>query len=558
MIEIGVNIVEIVTKGLYTNSLDIFREYIQNACDAIDDAIDAGILAEGDDKSAGDGKIAIELDAAARRITIEDNGMGIPTRYFERTMSKIGNSDKTLKTDRGFRGIGRLCGLAYCREARFSSTAVGEPKLSVITIDAERLRKEFFSDNKHSAESVLRDVMTFSKETCAVDEHFFKVELIDIVDTNNALLDVEKVRDYLSFTAPVTYSPNFYYQSEIYKHAAVLNFKITEYKIEVNGEPVVKNYKTTVQTRMGKDEIFGVDFRDFKDDAGNLIAWIWIGLSNFKGVLDQTGGTADNKMRGIRLRAGNIQIGDAEALKNLFAEARGTTYFIGEVHTVDTNLRPNSRRDYFEENEACNALEGALRDYFRELHTIYKTASDVRSAYKAIDAPADTEAEFKKQSAPYRKSHQSEHDVEIVKLNKAATTAEKKIASIRQASEQAPDTPLSRVVFRMTENKIIPPQSTLQVQMENQRRLISRNNFRRQIGRGNSAMFIGRLKASYSTTLNWLARLFSTRLKRSLPNEPPRLANRAELQEQIYPVKFTQAKLVLPFYLQGRRALLQG
>lgn len=464
MIEIGVNIVEIVTKGLYTNSLDIFREYIQNACDAIDDAIEAGILAEGDDKSAGDGKITIELDAAARRITIEDNGMGIPTRYFERTMSKIGNSDKTLKTDRGFRGIGRLCGLAYCREARFSSTAVGEPKLSVITIDAERLRKEFFSDNKHSAEYVLRDVMTFSKETCAVDEHFFKVELIDIVDTNSDLLDVEKVRDYLSFTAPVTYSSNFYYQSEIYKHAAALNFKITEYKIEVNGEPVVKNYKTTVQTRMGKDEIFGVDFRDFKDEAGNLIAWSWIGLSNFRGVVDQKSGTYDNKMRCIRLRAGNIQIGNTEVFKNLFSkihssEARGTTYFIGEVHVIDTNLIPNSRRDYFEENEACNTLEDALSKYFEELITVYRTASDVRSAYKAINAPAEAEAEFQKQSVPYRKSHQAEHDIELAKLKDAAQKAENKIAALRHTAEQSPEAPLSRVVLRMTEKINTPPPS---------------------------------------------------------------------------------------------------
>ena len=163
MIEIGVNIVEIVTKGLYTNSLDIFREYIQNSCDAIDDAVDAGIL------SAGDGLITIDLEVNTRQITIEDNGAGINTRNFERTMSKIGNSDKRLETDRGFRGIGRLCGLAYCREARFSSTVKGETKLSTVIIDAEHLRQEFFSDNKHSAESVLRDVMTFDKTVVDAD-----------------------------------------------------------------------------------------------------------------------------------------------------------------------------------------------------------------------------------------------------------------------------------------------------------------------------------------------------------------------------------------------------
>lgn len=220
MIEIGINIVEIVTKGLYTNSLDIFREYIQNSCDAIDDAVDAGILAEDENS------IEIDLDVTARKITVEDNGAGINTRNFERTMSRIGNSDKRLETDRGFRGIGRLCGLAYCREVRFSSTVKGETKLSTVTINAERLRQEFFSDNKHSAESVLRDVMTFNKTDIDADKHFFRVELIDIVDTNNIILDVEKVRNYLSFTAPVDYKYSLGFkglQNKILEHAAELN-----------------------------------------------------------------------------------------------------------------------------------------------------------------------------------------------------------------------------------------------------------------------------------------------------------------------------------------------
>lgn len=138
MIEIGINIVEIVTKGLYTNSLDIFREYVQNSCDAIDDAVDAGILIQNE------GEIEIELDSTARRIIITDNGAGVNARNFERIMSKIGSSDKRLETDRGFRGIGRLCGLAYCRVARFSSTVKGETKLSNVTIDAEHLRSRIF------------------------------------------------------------------------------------------------------------------------------------------------------------------------------------------------------------------------------------------------------------------------------------------------------------------------------------------------------------------------------------------------------------------------------
>ena len=133
-IKFGVNIVEIVTSGLYPNALDIFREYIQNSTDAIDDAVRAGILREGD------GQIEIAIDENARRITIADNGIGISAaRDFVRIMSNIGNSDKTLHSDRGFRGIGRLGGLAYCKTLVFSTKVAGEKKISTLTIDAEKL-----------------------------------------------------------------------------------------------------------------------------------------------------------------------------------------------------------------------------------------------------------------------------------------------------------------------------------------------------------------------------------------------------------------------------------
>lgn len=485
MAEVGVFTLESLATGMYPSSLDTFREYIQNSCDAIDKALADKILTEDA------GIVEITIDPNKRRITIEDNGTGISVLDFKSTLTNIGYSDKSLETDRGFRGIGRLCGLAYCRELHFISTAKGEGIQSTVIFNAAKLRELFYSKKKYTIKEALDEIVSF--ETVATDnnEHFFRVEMIDIVETNNDLLDVAKVREYLSFVAPVTYSSNFPYQELIYKHATELNFIITEYKIEVNGEPLDKPYKINVQTFMGNDEIFGLDFRDFRDDAGNLIAWCWIGLSTIKGILSEKKDTPDYKMRGIRLRAGNIQIGNQEVFKNLFKENRGTKYFIGEVHTVDKNLIPNGRRDYFEENEDCNVFENNLRDYFEELHTIYKTASDVRSAYKAKNAPSKLAEEFNKQSSPYRKSHQAEHDVEVAKLKEAAKNAEKKIASIRQAAEQNPDTPLSRVVLRMTNNQpiIIPPPSTLH------RRLINQRNFHHLIGQGNSVMFIGILKA---------------------------------------------------------------
>lgn len=46
---IGKNVIENLTLGMYENSLMIYREYIQNAADSIDNAINLGILKEKQD-----------------------------------------------------------------------------------------------------------------------------------------------------------------------------------------------------------------------------------------------------------------------------------------------------------------------------------------------------------------------------------------------------------------------------------------------------------------------------------------------------------------------------
>ena len=420
----GANLIENLTTGLYKNALNTFREYIQNSCDAIDKAIYAGTM------QREEGKIEITIEPDKRRIIIEDNGTGISTKYFRRIMTDIASSDKNLQTDRGFRGIGRLCGLAYCRELVFRSTAKGDDKESMLIFDAEKLRSRFYGEKKYTAAQVLDEIISFDTIHADTDEHFFKVELIDIAETNKDLLDVEKVREYLSFVAPVEYINNFvtlFKGQEIYQHAKELGFKIDEYRIFVNGEPVVKPYKTNYKTSLGSNEIFDLYFRDFYDADNNLIAWSWIGLSTFKGVIEQTKENPNNKMRGIRLRAGNIQIGDENALRDLFKEDRGTTYFIGEVYAVDKNLIPNSQRDYFVENDARNIFEAKLREYFEELHKLYHGAADIRSAFREKNKPIIAEQIFSQHPLEYQKKHKVEHDEEIVSLTKKAASADKKI-----------------------------------------------------------------------------------------------------------------------------------
>lgn len=442
----GANILENLTTGMYKNSQVIFREYIQNACDAIDKATSLSLLSDGE------GRIDIWIDAGKRQISIEDNGTGISEQEFEKTLKSIAQSNKQIDIAKGFRGIGRLCGLAYCRELIFSSKAKGENVISVMKVNAQKLRSHFYGKVKYTAQEVLDDVVTIEKifDDDILDQHWFRVEMIDINSENEILLDVTTIKNYLSFVAPVEYRNYFSFYSKIYKHAADLNFKIDEYQIKINGEQLVKNYKTTFKTSQGEDEIFDLSFRDFYDDNGVLVAWSWIGLSKFKGIIKETTDNPNNQMRSIRLRKGNIQIGDADALQDLFREDRGNHYFIGEIFVVDKDLIPNSQRDYFVENFALKKFEDIVRNYFKELYNVYHSASTVHSAIKAVKSREVAEEKFKNQVF-VSKNHEFQEEEKLATIKEKAEISSSKLEQKHSEALANPENILSQVTRRIIE-----------------------------------------------------------------------------------------------------------
>ena len=109
----GKYLLEILTKGMYSNPMHIYREYIQNASDSIDKAIATGVL------SAADAVIHIDINKAGHTIIIRDNGVGIEEKTAHNKLMSVGASDKDGINERGFRGIGRLGGLAYASQVQF-------------------------------------------------------------------------------------------------------------------------------------------------------------------------------------------------------------------------------------------------------------------------------------------------------------------------------------------------------------------------------------------------------------------------------------------------------
>ena len=386
----GAYILEILTAGMYSDSRITFREYVQNSCDAIDKAVTLGILSSKDN-----GSICIEINPSARNISIEDNGTGIRAENFAKVMGSIAASEKRQSVNKGFRGIGKLCGLAYCTKAIFTSKFKGESIVSILQCDAKTMRQMLGEEakNKYKATDILHMVNQFTTEsTDDIDSHYFRVELMGINEENTDLLDFERVSEYLSFVAPIPYDTGFMpYSTRIHEHAEKLGLKIDEYNVFLNGDQLFKRYTRSFVNLKGKgsDEIFDLSFKDFRNANNELVAWMWFGVSHFKGAIE-----AKCPMRGIRLRKGNIQIGDRDALQQFFTEQRGLHCFIGEVFCISKDFIPNSRRDYFNENHARVDFEAQLRTYFKALSRLFHEGADIYSAFRKIDAAEKKRAVF--------------------------------------------------------------------------------------------------------------------------------------------------------------------
>ncbi len=340
---IGKHILDTLSIGMYNNPLMLFREYIQNSVDSIDQLNKSR---KGNVKNL---RIEIIINGRAQSITIQDNATGIRAKDVLRKLHDIGRSSKKVKTNRGFRGIGRLGGLGYCEELRFITKAKNESIYSVSKWDCAKLRKLISGNNDSlDATKLVESVAELSqyKYTKNKRDHFFIVEMYNVRSSRNVLLDVPVIKSYLSQVVPAPFKDDFSHKREIER---ALKGKISNYKtyeIFVNGEQVYKPYINSVKVGDRKtDRIRKIDFIEFSNGNGTL-TFGWIANLELLGRVNSTG-----LVDGVRLRSGNILVGDKDLLCDYFRERRFNSYLVGELHVVDHRLVLNSRRDDFEDSQ---------------------------------------------------------------------------------------------------------------------------------------------------------------------------------------------------------------
>lgn len=444
--QIGKDVIESLTLGMYEDCRFIYREYVQNAADAVDKAVKLTILDKGSEE------IHIKIDAENRHISILDNATGIPYENVVSILRNIAHSTKKRGEDKGFRGIGRLGGLGYCSKLKFETSYFGEDKKSIMTWDAELLKYIINDrDNNEEAVEVLSRVTNTSFEKEDVDAHYFRVIMEDV--TSDDLLDVESVTDYLSMVAPVDISSRFIYRSKINNFKKENGLSVDTYNIYINGDQIYKPYTSVIyeDNHGGKkrvDDIFDVDFLLSRDDNGDIIYWGWYTISCLKGQMKPK-----NIARGIRLRKENIQIGDEEICKKFFSKTedqRFSFYYFGEIHALSKGLIPNSRRDYFGESKECVDFERRIKKDFLKLKELCYDAQRFRSSTTTIQKAQELKEKIEKRERSGYTSQKERDDLQrqFEEQQKKVEQAEKQLGNVTKKIETS-DSPLKSVIEKL-------------------------------------------------------------------------------------------------------------
>ena len=387
---IGSYVLETLTTGMYVEPRDAIREYVQNAFDAI--------------RSSRDGSVALQapprIDIVVSEsgdgfIQIRDNGASITAERVWETLTSIGSSRKTARRQAGFRGIGRLAGIAYCDRLEFTCKAPGEAVTSIVSYNCSEIRKALREGNEELEPVFRRSISHETRDGEALDDHYTLVTLHGLSETPAEMKDIASLGDYLRMVAPVDYKSHWAPGEEIKRHAENIGQTIPTVPVFLGppdepGEELRKPYQQTIHAGSKPATIRRVNFFNGGEASGSRW-WGWHAETALYGIVKDDFG-------GFRLRTKNIQLGDAEILSRTLAKhgksySRFSAWHIGEIFIEGDTVFPNARRDGLEDSTAWREIEGQiLAEIVPLAREAYKASRERKSKdFDKVKLQTDTE-----------------------------------------------------------------------------------------------------------------------------------------------------------------------
>jgi molecular chaperone HtpG len=378
--KVGAGILNIITESLYDNPIVVFREYVQNSMDSI-------LKSE-----SGISDCEIRIWNSGRNLFFLDNGNGVKRENFKDEMIKIGASSKKKQRNLGYKGIGRLSGVPYCKELFFVNIYdYTNKKAQIYKINSEGYDK-IKNDEKYSNLSFVelmeiighyQEEVDISVETDIYSElkrynemfknsnSGFMVLLRDISMVLNNTIENEGFFQELQWLLPVDFYDDLYNsdKSELFKELTTDNIEgvmpARHCKIYYNDTPIFR----PIKREMLRDYVCKNNFK------------YAVGFHTFKGdkiVIDK-----NNSFSGIRIYIDNMLLCDEnELLQSLDHYGLLAHTSNGQLQSVrgigamiyitdKVNISANARRTFIEvtDNDSLEFLK-MLAEF---VNTIYDT-----------------------------------------------------------------------------------------------------------------------------------------------------------------------------------------
>lgn len=441
----GAFVLETLTLGMYGESRNAIREYIQNGFDSLRQAVADGLVGEAD------AKIEITLDTEQQRLSIRDNGGGLRTENAVSVLASVGASNKDYRRNAGFRGIGRLAGIVFCDRLTFTAKATGQTRRTVVTFDAKKLREKMAPHGTYeadAAETLESCVDARYEDDANIDGHFFEVELLGFFNPPVEAENYDALKSFVSQVSPLPYRPDFSHKQVILEQARLENFDLEWVRLfvrngEGNFEELFKPYGVDVGVKNGRVPIT-IDF--VVSPRGKW--WGWIGRKRVSGAIK------DVQSKGIRVRVRNIQIDGTDIIRDIFAVshrggkprssyARFVDWYVGEIHVRPDAAIPNARRDGFEEDPAWEAIRDELDELVGTPYgkMAYKTST---ADQLSVDSLNKRLVEFQRTAEPLIEQDRADWDI-VSQTVAEANELQRRLGLAVKAADDAELAPLREI-----------------------------------------------------------------------------------------------------------------
>lgn len=425
---IGKGILKICMGDNYTDATVVFREYVQNAIDAIYQAESMNLISDTDNY--------VSINTQSGNVTIMDRGIGVKAEQIGPVLVDLGNSQKTT-SDIGQYGIGRLSGANWCDRIVFETSYHGENVCSVLAFDSKLARELVAKDDFQDCGDIMDKVTTYESKPEACEEHYFRVTLENVKDE---LRDEDAVRNYLSFIAPVPYDDSFYDDCQKKAFLQYPEFKQLSdnekvCKVHLNGKPVVKPYMPTIYLDSKSLKITPPSFFKISDEDFGDLAWGWYSINEESRQMGE-----GVNYKGLRLRAKNMAVGTQDYLISCFKNPTDANYVFGEVFVISDKIQPTGSRDGIKSSKEYTELQIRLKKKFKEINTVYNSMSKLGSSalgpiIKAMTTIDEKSIELKSSDLAEEEKAQIKNEIKQNRetVAKAKQEIPNKIKSVQEA-----------------------------------------------------------------------------------------------------------------------------